>query len=156
MMDEFNSTYGLKTKPLDSDLDGMLEIIGSEYDELSEEYCQPAKGVYAIPNPDNFVKEGLDLIYATAQQLRERGVNVDLGLAEVHRSNMSKTLSIYDPDSAYYELKEAKKRYPDAELIPHGNVYVIKCKASGKVIKPSTYSKAVIDETMYTAPTSED
>ncbi len=151
MFDAFNAQYGIETKPLDHNLDGMHEIVGGEYLEWAEEIdisivrdtgsCITDK---AIPNPENFVKEGLDVIYAMTQQLRERGVDIDAGLAEVHRSNMSKTVDFHDLKD---ELNEARKRYPDAVLIPLDNGrYVMKSPSQGKVIKPACYSSAVITE----------
>ena len=144
LADEFNAQYGLKQKPLDSDLTSMVGLIGDEWNELDMEILAYTDQI----NLNNVVKEAIDTIYITMQQLRERGVDVDAALAEVHRSNMSKSLDIYDNTAAFKELDIARKRYPAAQLIPHGDKYILKCAESGKVIKPSCYSPAVITKQM--------
>lgn len=149
MFDEFNNQYGLEKKELESDLTGMFQIIGSEYDEFRDEASENLlhAGQLMILNPHNFVKEGIDLVYATLQQLRERGVDVDAALSEVHRSNMSKKVH---PLKTRSELDIAKKRYPNAHWVNTGGFgNVLKCKDTGKVIKPTTYSPAVITPDMW-------
>lgn len=154
MFDAFNAQYGIETKPLDHNLDGMTKIVGGEWLEFHQEANLKSdisvlsdsvrKFTSKEMNKQNFVKEGLDVIYAMTQQLRERGVDIDAGLAEVHRSNMSKTVDFHDLKD---ELNEARKRYPDAVLIPLDNGrYVMKSPSQGKVIKPTCYSSAVITE----------
>ncbi len=141
MFDAFNAQYGIETQPLNHNIDGMIKIVGGEYKEWREEITGTVK---LIPSQKDFVKEGLDVIYAMTQQLRERGVDIDAGLAEVHRSNMSKTVDFHDLKD---ELNEARKRYPDAVPIPLDNGrYVMKSPSQGKVIKPACYSSAVITE----------
>lgn len=145
MFDAFNAQYGIETKLLDHNLDGMVQIVGSEFDEWTEEITEPLFGSRGfIPEPENFVKEGLDVIYAMTQQLRERGVDIDAGLAEVHRSNMSK---VVEDGCLEGEIETAKKRYPDviAQPISEGR-YVLKSPSQGKVVKPTCYSSAVITE----------
>ncbi len=145
MFDAFNAQYGIETKPLDHNLNGMREIVGGEFDEWTEEIAEPLFGSCGfIPEPENFVKEGLDVIYAMTQQLRERGVDIDAGLAEVHRSNMSK---VVEDGSLEGEIATAKKRYPDviAQPISEGR-YVLKSPSQGKVVKPTCCSSAVITE----------
>lgn len=142
--------YGLKRKPIDSDLNGLVKIVGSEFIELKDETpTLLTSDERWMPSPDKFVKEGIDVIYAMSQQLRERGVDLDAALAEVHRSNMSKAISIYEPELAHSELIEARKRYPKAELIPNGEYFVLKCAETGKVIKSTTYSPANITPRLY-------
>lgn len=144
-MDEFNDMYGLEVKPVDHDLTSMTGLIEDEVVELGNEvYEAHTIGPKDKVNTIAVIKESIDIIYITAQQLRERGVDVDAALAEVHRSNMSKSLDLFDPQLANMELIEAKKRYPDAELIPHSNKFIIKCTKTGKVVKPTTYSPANI------------
>ncbi len=147
MFDEFNAQYGIKTQPLDHNLDGMVQIVGSEFDEWTEEITEPLFGTRGfIPEPENFVKEGLDVIYAMTQQLRERGVDIDAGLSEVHRSNMSK---VVEDGSLEGEIATAKKRYPDVIAQPIGEGrYVLKSPSQGKVVKPTCYSSAVITESI--------
>ncbi|CAL9980505.1 hypothetical protein VPH1244_0054 [Vibrio phage 1244] len=143
MFDAFNAQYGIKTQPLNHNLDGMYEIVSSEFDEWMEEVSEPLFGDGEwIPEPKDFVKEGLDVIYAMTQQLRERGVDVDAGLAEVHRSNMSKVVEENDLEA---EMITAEKRYPDVMAYPIGNHrYVLKSPSQGKVVKPTRYSPAAI------------
>ncbi len=146
MLDAFNAQYGIETKSLDHNLNGMVQIVGGEFYEWTEEitYSLFNNTDKFIPEPENFVKEGLDVIYAMTQQLRERGVDIDAGLAEVHRSNMSK---VVEDGSLEGEIATAKKRYPDviAQSISEGR-YVLKSPSQGKVIKPTCYSSAVITE----------
>lgn len=148
LFDEFNDMYGLERKPIDSNIESMHRLIQDEVNELGWETQRSCNGILNIV-PGELIKEAIDTIYITCQQLRERGVNLDAALREVHRSNMSKALDIYDPEIAHSELQEAKKRYPNAELVPHGSYYVIKCMDSGKIVKPTTYSPAVITEDMF-------
>ncbi|CAH9012647.1 putative nucleoside triphosphate pyrophosphohydrolase [Vibrio phage 168E36-1] len=146
MFDAFNAQYGIETQPLEHKLNGMIQIVGGEFDEWVDEMPLHLfkNEERFIAEPEKFVKEGLDVIYAMTQQLRERGVDVDAGLAEVHRSNMSKTVDFHDLQD---EIHEARKRYPDAILIPLDNGrYVIKSPSQGKVVKPTCYSPAVITE----------
>ena len=146
MFDGFNDLYGIETKELDHNLEGMFEIVGSEYDEMTEEIH--SGNLLFLPNPHDFVKEGLDVIYAMAQQLRERGVDLDAGLAELHRSNMSKRLHGFDPKRHDRELQEAQKRYPKAKLEVTNHGFVMKCGETGKLIKPTTYSPAEVTDEM--------
>jgi len=146
--DQFNDLYGIETKEIDHNLQGVLQIVGSEYDEMTEEICELPTGDMCLLNPHNFVKEGLDVIYAMAQQLRERGVDLDAGLAELHRSNMSKRLRGFDSKLHEKELQEAKKRYPKAKIEVTNHGFVMKCEETDKVIKPTTYSTAKITDEM--------
>ena len=144
IFDAFNTQYGIETKTLEHNLDGMIDIVGGEFDEWRDEIADSLFNDTDkfILNHENFVKEGLDVVYAMIQQLRERGVDVDAGLAEVHRSNMSKVVDFHDLDD---ELHKARERYPDAIIVPLSNGrYVLKSPSQGKVVKPTCYSPAVI------------
>lgn len=155
IFDQFNEMYGLETKDLEHNLDGMTEVVGGEYDEWTDEIADSLIGIKGepnrfIPEPANFVKEGLDVIYAMSQQLRERGVDLDAGLAELHRSNMSKTVEMNDLQE---EIEIAKERYPDITTVAlSDNRYVLKCAISGKVIKPTRYSPAEITPAIIKMP----
>jgi len=138
MFDEFNELYGLTKKPVNHDLNSMYKLISDEVEELSFD-------IDFDKGSDCIIKEAIDTIYITCQQLRERGVNVEAALAEVHRSNMSKQV-LWSSSS---ELETAKRRYPNAELVENGEILVMKCADTGKVIKPTTYSPAVITPEMW-------
>lgn len=148
-MDEFNELYGLERKPVDHDLSSMAGLIEDEIVELGNEVYF-AYSVEPKPSPDplKVIKEAIDIIYITAQQLRERGVDVDAALAEVHRSNMSKSLPI-DSGVCEREYEIAEKRYPDVKVSHCNSGWLLKCGKTGKVIKPTTYSPAVITKDMY-------
>lgn len=148
--DEFNRVYGIEIKKADHDLVSMVGLIEDEVVELGNEiYIEHTITPKSNPSIPHVIKEAIDCIYISMQQLRERGVDVDAALAEVHRSNMSKSIDIFEPDVAVNELLTAKKRYPSAELIPHESRFVIKCQKTGKIIKPATYSPAVITDKFY-------
>lgn len=111
-----------------------------DLDNDSTNWC---RDVFENIDYKNFVKEAIDLIYITGQQLRERGVDLDAALNEVHRSNLSKKVKHAQLDD---ELNIARKRYRLASYkICYGD-YVLKDLSTGKVIKPTTYSKAVITD----------
>lgn len=152
IFDQFNEMYGLETKDLEHNINGMTEVVGGEYDEWTDEIAHSLLDGKErwIPEPANFVKEGLDVVYAMLQQLRERGVDIDAGLAELHRSNMSK---VVEPEDMPEELEIALKRYPDAEPVQLADGrYVLKCQKSGKVIKPTSYSPAEITPAIIKMP----
>lgn len=150
---EFNSMYGLNHFPIDkANLEPMCKLIQDEVTELHEEVYiveESNEGYDACEtrvHPDliRVVKEAIDNIYITGQQLTERNIDVDACLAEVHRSNMSKRVHIDDIDR---ELEIAQERYPNimtAVCSDNPEYVVMKCADTGKVIKPSTYSAAVI------------
>lgn len=151
IFDQFNEMYGLETKDLEHNLGGMLDVVGDEVSEWVDEFKHSSQDeILTIPNPANFVKESLDVIYAMSQQLRERGVDLDAGLAELHRSNMSKTVEMNDLQE---EIEIAKERYPDITTVAlSDNRYVLKCAISGKVIKPTRYSPAEITPAIIKMP----
>ena len=143
MLDQFNGLYGLEVKDINHKPYLMHGLIADEVEELDEAIAFSHKN-------DCVVKEAIDIIYITCQQLRERGVDVDTALEEVHRSNMSKMVNYsYLED----EVITAKSRYPNADWHYAGSndsedFYVIKCADTGKVIKPTTYSPAIITDAM--------
>ena len=158
---EFNKTYGLTKKEITHENAlKTTQLIADELQEFLQEFYCNAKVEINItqhltanikhinPNLNNAFKELEDIRYITGQQAAEYGADVSMIGAEVHRSNMSKSLDIYNNTAAFKELDIARKRYPDAQLIPHGDKYILKCAESGKVIKPSCYSPAVITKQM--------
>jgi hypothetical protein len=141
MFDEFNSTYDYDTVELNAEnLAKSHKLIQDEVDEINEEVVQPTF------SKSTAIKEMIDNIYITAQQLRAYGVDIDAALAEVHRSNLSKTVPV--TLTAIY-MEEAKERYPSASYIIKGDRAVLRCLETNKVIKPSIYSPAVITPEMY-------
>lgn len=150
MMDDFNTSYMIKDVPLNlENIERMYGLIQDEEQELFEEV------VRGVANPEgsginksNAVKEAIDCIYITAQQLRLMGVDVDAALAEVHRSNMSKALPLDGSVKLSDELEIARKRYPQAGIKEGQRKAVLLCGETNKVIKPTTYSQAVITPQM--------
>ncbi len=150
-MDEFMAVYQVAAVDFNgANSRNMLSLTSDEVVELEHElYVSPYQPIGdEVLNKPNIVKESLDVIYVLAQRLRRMGVDVDASLDEVHRSNMSKTVAPEDVDA---EIELALPRYPGvrAELLSEGvyaGRYVLRCCYSGKVIKPSTYSPAVIVE----------
>lgn len=143
MMDEFSFAYRVKPMEMTHEsLDKTWDLIDDELSELQQEYFG-GKPV----NKKDAAKEMLDIIYITAQRLRSYGVDVDAGLAEVHRSNMSKTVPLRDAEAA---LIEARKRYGMAYIEEGQRYVVLRCASTGKVIKPEAhYSPAnITDEIM--------
>lgn len=135
IMDEFNALYSIRPQTINSNQQIMVNLVRDELEELQGE---------VDVNNEDFVKEAIDLIYITAQQLRQRGVDVDAALAEVHRSNLSKRIHLDDFNHVSHELDTARERYPDATLVGSDdpNYGVLKCASSNKVIKPTTYTPA--------------
>lgn len=149
IFDEFNHAYAVEREQLESNVYAMIGMMVEEFEELVDETVTH-HGESFITNKPNFVKEAIDIIYVTLQQLRQRGVNLDAVLSEVHRSNMSKPLPGDLPASAIAEeMNVALERYPEATLVQNGEMVVIKDAKTNKVIKPMTYSKAVITPEMY-------
>lgn len=144
MFKEFNELYGLETKEIDHNLPAMHDLIEDERKELGDEIFDVQDGHYV--SCEDVVKEAIDIIYITCQQLTERGVDVEAALNEVHRSNMSKLPHEPEVDN---ELEIAKIRYPSAYITSAGGWSVIKCRDTNKVIKPTTYSPAVITPDMW-------
>ncbi|UAW01138.1 phosphoribosyl-ATP diphosphatase [Vibrio phage BUCT194] len=141
MFDEFNETYGYNQVELNSEnLAKSHKLIQDEVNEIDEEVVQPTFSKSAA------IKEMIDNIYITAQQLRAYGVDIDAALKEVHRSNLSKTVPV-SLTGVYME--EVKERYPSVTYEIKGDRAVLRCMETNKVIKPSIYSPAVITPEMY-------
>lgn len=148
----FNELYGLKNKELTHEQAIITaQLIADELQEFLQEFysiakvaiidvCRPVES----PNIPNAAKELEDIRYITGQQMTECGMDVQGIGDEVHRSNMSKRLRGFSRDKHNKELEIAKERYPHAEIDVTGSGFVLKCKESGKVIKPTTYSQARI------------
>lgn len=140
MFDEFNTTYDYGRVELNHETLGKAaSLIQDEVDEVFGE-CHNVDF-----SKTDAVKEMLDTVYMTCQQLRAFGVDIDAGLAELHRSNLSKTVPT---TLAALYMKELKPRYPYIEAIVKGDRTVLRCGETNKVAKPSCYSPAVITPEM--------
>lgn len=149
MMDEFHTAYMLKDKKMgNNEVITMHNLISDEVKELKQEVVKLVATVNFEDNRPDIVKEAIDTIYIAAQQLRLMGVDVDAALAEVHRSNMSKTLPLDGSVKLSDELEIARKRYPKAGIKEGQRKAVLICGDTNKVIKPTTYSQAVITPKM--------
>lgn len=146
MMDDFMTAYMLKNVPFDfASLHSLFKLAEDEMIELKDELKIFAGG-NTIDNRPNIVKESIDVIYVLSQRLRRMGVDVDAALAEVHRSNMSKALPLDGSVKLSDELEVARKRYPQAGIKEGQRKAVLICGETNKVIKPTTYSPAVITQ----------
>ena len=142
MMNEFNGLYSLKQLPISDKQSEMVQLIEEELIELKEEI--------GVTEPENYIKEAIDIIYVTAQQLRMHGVDIDAALNEVHRSNMSKRIIADSIEDAKVELYRAQDRYPNAAITLTHDCQLTLCDlGTGKIIKPTTYSPAVITKEMF-------
>ncbi|MGO1190316.1 hypothetical protein [Vibrio casei] len=183
-LDEFNATFLVKKPSSDP-----VKLINDELEEMLNEKEYTA----------NHLKEAIDIIYITANQMRAMGYDIDehvkIALAdkcdgttmiisamvhglrtylsaqkmadviastieycerlgydwesaflEVHRSNTSKVVSRKD---AIGELSIAKDRYPNAHIVELQQYFLLKCGDTGKIIKPTCYSAAVIQVEWY-------
>ena len=94
-----------------------------------------------------YLKESGDKIYMQCQGMREMKMDIDGILQELHRSNMTKRIDLYDNKLAILELEKARERYPDVQLLPHGDYYTLYCPTNQKLVKPSdqVYSPAIMD-----------
>ncbi len=142
LAEEFNRTYDIK--PIQHEKDKLVlvnDLIFDELLEMSEEIDKAdTKGVAA---------EMADIIYITMERMKALGFDVDALLIEKHRSNMSKVIPIdASLNNLKRELEVAQERYPEAYLQNVIGGFVLKCKATSKVIKPMCYSKAVITDAM--------
>ncbi len=145
MMDDFNTSYMIKDKKCNKvNLQIAVALTSQELDEASDELVEAIKPL----SEEDAVKELIDTIYITAQQLRLMGVDVDAALAEVHRSNMSKALPLDGSVKLSDELEIARRRYPSAGIKEGQRKAVLMCGETNKVIKPTTYSAAVITPQM--------
>lgn len=158
---QFNNLYGLARKELTHEQVLIsAKLIIQEVVEFVEEFYELAaietdmNGDIDIvtgnkieqPNLHNAFKEMEDIRYITGQQMTELGGDVSAIGDEVHRSNMSKSVSAGD---VVRELEIARERYPAAiDTTQDCEVFVLKCSETGKVIKPTIYSAAVITDSM--------
>ncbi len=134
---DFEGMYGLKTvKPTMDNLTIARHLIEDEVTELDEE-------IHVEPDLKRVAKEMTDIIYITGERMTNLGFDVDALFQEVHRSNMSKRVHV---DRAAFELSIARQRYPRTRLIQleQTDYLVMKDDATGKVVKPTSYSPAQI------------
>lgn len=144
-MDEFMQAYLIKNLPFNlENADAMADLIDDERFELQDELVLDEENGIPDINKANVVKETLDIIYVAAQRLRRMGVDVDAGLKEVHRSNMSKALLLDGSVDVDKELEIARERYPNAGIKYGQRIAVLICGDTNKVIKPTCYSPANI------------
>lgn len=144
LMDEFIKRYGLTTKPINADnVENAAELAEDEVAEaIAETYAKEF-------NQHDGIKELLDIVYVTTQKLREMGVDVDQGLALVHKSNMSKLVFVDEEGGALAleaEVEAAKARYPDVEVQPvaEAGYFRLYSPSVQKVVKPTCYVPADI------------
>lgn len=148
MMDEFMTTYLMKGVVFSGrNVHNMYNLALDEMAELQAEVGSFVEDA-AAANQDAIVKESLDVVYVLTQRLRRMGVDVDAALAEVHRSNMSKALPLDGSVKLSNELEIARRRYPYAGIKEGQRKAVLMCGETNKVIKPTTYSEAVITPQM--------
>ena len=158
---QFNQLYMLKNKELTHEqavitgkliLDEVHEFLNEFFDNVTidvdaDGYCLVlVDREIENPNLNNAFKELEDIRYITGQQMTELGGDVAAIGNEVHQSNVSKQV-----DALYVakELEVALERYPDAvDVTLDSETFVINCQKTGKVIKPTTYSPAVITDEM--------
>ena len=155
MMDDFMKVYDIAPTSITvSELCNTDELITEEMLEFEEEFMPfdlATMGNSFLPddeiNKANVAKEMADIVYVTIQRMRRMGMDVDAVLGEVHRSNMSKRVMLADKDM---ELNIARQRYPNATIVCSvDGMCVIRDSVTGKVIKPTYYSPALITEEMY-------
>ena len=140
MFKEFNETYDYsKVELTPENLAKSFKLINDEVIEVADEIKPNFSKTAAV-------KELLDTIYITAQQLSAYGVDIDAGLAELHRSNLSKTVPL---EYAEEYVLEANARYPQIAVTNKGKCAILRCVNTGKVIKTSIYSPAVITSEMF-------
>jgi predicted HAD superfamily Cof-like phosphohydrolase len=158
---QFNNLYGLTRKQLTHEKAlNTAKLIMQEVVEFVEEFYEMSAietdmvgGIDFVlgnkiekPNLNNAFKELEDVRYITGQQMTELGGDVSAIGDEVHRSNMSKSISAGD---VVREIEIARARYPSAiDTTQDCEVFVLKCSETGKVIKPTIYSAAVITDAM--------
>lgn len=136
MFDEFNTLYGYEDVEFNSlNLKRSVKLIS---DEVVETLVESDADVLDKPNG---AKELTDILYITMQQMRAYGMDINAALRELHRSNLSKTVPL---DQVDLYLTEVSERYPNAISTEVAGRAVLRCGDTGKVIKPSCYSPAVI------------
>lgn len=144
MFREFNKVYGIQPlKRTQADFATTQSLIQDEVDELWDElYDMEGMDDKADDQLDqaNIAKELTDILYITMQRMLTHGMDVEACLAEVHRSNMSKSIS---GESVAMEVLTAQQRYEQVLVQDMGdNRFVLRCGKTGKVIKPTSYSAA--------------
>lgn len=145
MMDEFNNQYGVEIVPITPD--NVKKAANFAAAEAQEAYEETQLNTFLT---EPAVKELLDVIYATSQQLRGMGVDVDMGMALLHISNMSKRVP---KNELGKEITIARERYFDAEAVDIGDgFYRLYSPSENKVIKPTCYTAAKVREAL---PTNE-
>lgn len=149
MMSEFNELYSVE--PLEHTMENLtktIELINDEWTEAIEELMDKGWNDLHIEdvNRHNLAKELGDILYITSQRMTAMGIDVDAVMAEIHRSNMSKQVPVH---KSIRELTVAKDRYPEARFeLVQGDMGVLIDAPTGKVIKPTCYSAAVITDEM--------
>lgn len=135
MMDEFNKQYGIEPVSITPlNVEKAANFAKAESEEALEETQ------LSTFSPENSVKELLDVIYATSQQLRGMGVDIDLGLSELHTSNMSKLVPY---EELAKEIHIARERYFDVEAIEvEKDLFRLYSPSQNKVVKPTCYRPA--------------
>lgn len=155
MMDDFMKVYGVTPTSITSEeLCNTNSLIEEEVSELEDEFVKVDLTTFDCImvdddkiNKANVAKEMADIVYVTIQRMRRMGMDVDAVLGEVHRSNMSKRVMLADKDM---ELNIARQRYPNATIVCFvDGMCVMRDSVTGKVIKPTYYSPALITEEMY-------
>lgn len=155
MTDEFMCVYGVeRTEITSKELCSADDLMTEEMVEFEEEFMPFDIDTFGntllsdeVINKANVAKEMADIVYVTIQRMRRMGMDVDAILNEVHRSNLSKRVMLADKDM---ELNIARARYPNADITYSvDGMCVIRDRLTGKVIKPTHYSPAVITEEMY-------
>lgn len=141
---EFNTVYGIQ--PLERTLANLASTqsliqdeVAELWDELYDAEDMEDKTDDALDQA-NITKELTDILYITMQRMIVFGMDIEDCLKEVHRSNMSKSVS---GENVAKEVLIAQQRYPKVLVQDMGgNRFVLRCNDSGKVIKPTSYSAA--------------
>ena len=138
---EFNTVYGIQ--PLERTLANLAStqsLIQDEVAELWDELYDAEEKTDDALDQANITKELTDILYITMQRMIVFGMDIEDCLKEVHRSNMSKSVS---GENVAKEVLIAQQRYPKVLVQDMGgNRFVLRCNDSGKVIKPTSYSAA--------------
>lgn len=152
MMDEFILVFDITKTPITSRMcHSTLKLISEEVAEFEAEFskdtgCGDKLDVSEI-NQEYVAKELTDILYVTAQRMRQMGMDVNGLLQAVHTSNMSKTVEV---DALLDELAAARLRYPTVKSYNvRGSTFVLRDQLTGKVIKPVGYISAILPEELY-------
>ena len=150
---EFNQRYGVgHIEPTRENLLKAGELMSEELREFYQELFHGVvidvklSGPVENINLHNVAKEMTDGRYITGERMTAFGFDVPALDAEVHRSNMSKTVPAHHVD---FELDAAQERYPNIRATVGRDGYaVLRCGDTGKVVKPTTTSPANITDRM--------